>query len=370
MKTKLIHVISDTNIGGAGKYLLTFLNGFNREKFEAIVVIPFNSKLKPEIEKLNVKVIEAEHIADKSYSSKAVGTLKDIFKFYLDKGKMIVHTHGCLSARIAAAKLKFWHKNVKIVFTRHSVFEPTAKMKRGIRKALNKTFNKLTSDKIIAVANAAKKNLTDTGVPSNLIQVIYNGVPPVKRIPDEEKIELCRRLGIRKELTIVLMAARLTAVKGQSYVIQAAKKFIGKAEFLIAGTGEDEGKLREMAKDAPNVHMLGFVDNMEEIMNITDIQINASFGTEAASLALLEGMSLGIPAIATDYGGNPELIINNKNGFVIRQKSSTAIEDSIDIMIHRTDLFNKMERGALDYYSKHFTDKIMIERMQELYEEI
>ena len=40
-------------------------------------------------------------------------------------------------------------------------------------------------------------------------------------------------------------------------------------------------------------------------MSITDVQANASFGTEATSLALLEGMSLGIPAVVSDFGGNP-----------------------------------------------------------------
>ena len=50
---------------------------------------------------------------------------------------------------------------------------------------------------------------------------------------------------------------------------------------------------------------LGFVQNVAEILSILDIQCNCSYGTEASSLALIEGMSLGLATVASDYGGNP-----------------------------------------------------------------
>lgn len=49
--------------------------------------------------------------------------------------------------------------------------------------------------------------------------------------------------------------------------------------------------------------MLGFLNDVEPLMNAMDIQANCSFGTEATSLSLLQGMSLGKPAVVTDFGG-------------------------------------------------------------------
>ena len=54
-------------------------------------------------------------------------------------------------------------------------------------------------------------------------------------------------------------------------------------------------------------------------MNITDINVNCSIGTETSSLALSEGMSLGVPAVVSDFGGNP-MIRDGRNGFVFRQR--------------------------------------------------
>jgi len=65
-KIKVIEVSSDTNIGGAGKCLLTLLENFDYNTFDVKVVLPKNSLLKPHIDKMNIPVIEVDGIADKS----------------------------------------------------------------------------------------------------------------------------------------------------------------------------------------------------------------------------------------------------------------------------------------------------------------
>ena len=64
-KIKVIEVSSDTNIGGAGKCLLTLLENFDYNTFDIKVVLPKNSLLKPHIDKMNIPVIEVDGIADK-----------------------------------------------------------------------------------------------------------------------------------------------------------------------------------------------------------------------------------------------------------------------------------------------------------------
>ncbi|MFR6187280.1 MAG: glycosyltransferase [Lawsonibacter sp.] len=61
------------------------------------------------------------------------------------------------------------------------------------------------------------------------------------------------------------------------------------------------------------------------LLNILDVQLNASYGTEATSLALLEGMSLGLPTIASDYGGNPWLVTDGENGLLFPSRDSQAM---------------------------------------------
>ena len=123
---KVLNIISDSNIGGAGKCVLNFLKYYDRKKFAVKVVVPRGSLLKPEIEKLGTKVIEADGITDKSFDLKAVKNLRKIIS---RSNPDIVHTHGSLSGRIAA---KLCGK--KIIYTRHSVFPVSRRISHGLGK--------------------------------------------------------------------------------------------------------------------------------------------------------------------------------------------------------------------------------------------
>ena len=100
---KVVEVSSDSNIGGAGKCIITFLKYFDRKQFDVSVVLPKNSLLKPEAEALGVKVYEMDNLAEKSLDMKAIGSLKKLFK---EIKPDIVHTHASMSARIAAKQCR------------------------------------------------------------------------------------------------------------------------------------------------------------------------------------------------------------------------------------------------------------------------
>ena len=163
---KVIEVSTDTNIGGAGRVLLILLKELDRTKFDVSVILPENSLLKPEIEKLGVKITEVKGIADKSLDIASIKLLKKIF---CEEKPDVVHTHASMSARIAARL-----SGCKVVYTRHSVFPPAKAISHGIGKVVNGIVNNSFSDRIIAVAEAAKDNLTDTGVCDKKIDVILN----------------------------------------------------------------------------------------------------------------------------------------------------------------------------------------------------
>ena len=181
---KILNIISDSNIGGAGRCVLTFLKYFDRSNFQVKVVVPTNSLLIPEIKKLGIDTIEAEGIAEKSLSRNGIKILKNIIK---TSDCDIVHTHGNMSGRIAAKQC-----GKKVVYTRHSVFPVNPKISKGIGKKLNGIVNMHYADDIIAVAEAAKENLTDSGIDGSRVKVILNGVEPQSKIPKDvsEKIKV------------------------------------------------------------------------------------------------------------------------------------------------------------------------------------
>ena len=361
---KVIQVSSDTNIGGAGKCLLTILENYDRNQFEMKVILPKNSLLKGEVEKTGTEVIEVDGIADKSLDLGSVKALKQIFK---KEKPDIVHAHASMSARIAAR-----HAGVKVVYTRHSVFEPSPKISKGIGKIINGIVNNYYSDSIIAVAEAAKQNLLDTGVDEKKITVILNGVNGLSDVSGEEKEKIKERFGIKDE-TVVSIVARLEDIKGHIYFIEAADRLIKEGlnvKFFIAGTGSYEETLKAKVKNLrleDKVVFTGFIKDVDRLMAVTDIQANASYGTEATSLALLEGMSIGIPAVVSDFGGNPGVIKNGVNGFVVPKQNSQALAEGLKKLITDKQLYEDISKKAKEVFKKEFTSKAMTDNIQDLY---
>ncbi len=365
---KVVEVSSDSNIGGAGKCILTFLRTYDRSKFDVSVIIPVGSKLKPEIKALGTRVYELEDLAEKSLDLKAVSKLKRLFKQIRPD---IVHTHASMSARLAAKQC-----GIKTVYTRHSVFPPPAKISKGVGKLINGFINNHTADRIIAVAEAAKDNLTATGVDEKKIDVVLNGVDALKPFDPERLGKAKEKYGIRPGQKTAAIVARLNEVKGHKYFVEAAeiiKKRGLDMKFLIAGTGETEDEIRRLIKEKgleDTVVMLGFLNDVEPLMNVMDIQVNCSFGTEATSLSLLEGMSLGKPAVVTDFGGNPGVIKDGVNGYLVPTRDPKALADRIEKLASDDELYSQISKNCLEIYAKTFTSEANARKIEEIYNQL
>ena len=179
---RILNIISDTNIGGAGRVILNYLRYADRNKFETLVAIPRGSLLKPLLEEAEVPVYEVDGMADCSYASQDVKALQALIRRVKPD---LVHTHGALSGRIAAKRC-----HVPVVYSRHSAFPVPAKLKYPPGRWVNKLLNEHYADHIIAVSPATRDNLTEGGISPKKITVVMNGVAPVAPISDGEKAAL------------------------------------------------------------------------------------------------------------------------------------------------------------------------------------
>jgi len=302
---------------------------------------------------------------DKSFDVSAIGKLIKIFR---QEKPDIVHAHASMSAKLAAKLC-----GCKVVYTRHSVFEPSPKLTKGVGKLLSGLANNTTADRIIAVAEAAKDNLTVTGVDEKKISVILNGVEPLEMLTEERRQSVKENFGISDDEKVVSIVARLNEVKGHKYFVEAAKivKESGiKAKFLIAGTGDMEDSIKKQIEKenlGDTVKMLGFVKDVSGLLNVTDLQANCSFGTEATSLSLLEGMSLGIPAVVTRFGGNPGVIKDGVNGFLVPINDSKAMAEKIVFLFENPKLYEEMKKNSTLIYNEKFTAEVYARNIENVY---
>jgi glycosyltransferase involved in cell wall biosynthesis len=367
--TRVLNIISDTNIGGAGRVILNYLRYADKTKFETLVAVPKGSLLIDPLKEAGVTPIEVDGIADRSFDKQDVKTLRALIQ---EVKPDLVHTHGALSGRIAA---KWCH--VPVVYSRHSAFPVPKKLKYPPGKWINGLINGFFADHIIAVSPATRDNLTEAGISPKKITVVMNGVAPIPPTTREEQVKLREELELPDNATIFGILARIEDYKGHLTLIHAAKllKERGYADFrvLIAGTGDFEEEVSRCVVEmgvGDVVKMLGFRSDVGALLNILDVQVNASYGTEATSMALLEGMSLGLASVVSDYGGNPYVIENGKTGLLFPSKNSLDLSKAMGRLMDDPSLRRRLGRRAKEDFEERFTGKVFARNIEKIYGDV
>lgn len=364
-KIKVLEVISDTNIGGAGRLLISRIENSNKDNFKYIVILPKGSLISKSLKKAGARVIEINACKDKSFD------LKNIFAFYkLIKyiNPDILNAHACITARFLGKMA-----GVKVnLYTRHCDFPINKIYSISFVRGVMSKFNMFLNDGVIAVSESAKENLLSLGVPEKMIKVIVNGAQSLAQINFSEKAKIKEKLKIPTDATVVSIFARLEKYKDHKTLLSAAKVLnkYDKIYFLIVGCGSLDKSLKMYAKMLGvenRVCFLGFVDDISGLMNITDINVNCSIGTETSSLALSEGMSLGVPAIASDYSGNKYIVKNNVNGLIYPQKNYKELAKKILILSQNKALYKKLSLNAEKRFHKELNAKRMTQETEEYY---
>lgn len=362
---KICHIISDTNIGGAGIYLFNLLSALDRRRFDISVILPRGSLLGARLRKLNgVAVYEADIRGDSSFSLSAILPLRRILKAISPD---IVHTHASLSGRIAARLLSV----PRVFVTRHSAWE-TGRF-RGMKRILSSLLSRLFGDLYIATADAARRDLYAIGVPSDRTVTVRNGSPEKTRASESEAALYRSKLSIPRDAFVVTVTARLSKEKGVDTLIRAARKLLekdGDFRFLIVGDGKERHALSALARNygiEDKVIFTGFLADTAGVLSLSNILVSASRGTETSSLAISEAMSLGIPVVASDFGGNTEMVRDGENGLLFPVDNSSRLADCIERIRRNEALYERLSRGARTRYLREFTLSRMVHTYEVLY---
>lgn len=361
---KVVEAISDTNIGGAGVLLLNRLKHNDPQKIKTVVVLPRGSMLQEKFKKAGIPTIEIKGCRDASFGALA------ILEYFCILKKLrpdIINSHGSLSFRIASKMVGIPVK----VYTRHCVYPVK---KNVFSRTIGGFLCDILSDRVIAVANAARENLISLGVNKSKINVIINGAEKMREIEEKEKSKLLESYGISRAQKVVTICARLEACKDHICFLKAAKLLSAHSDmykFLIIGGGTLEKVLKNYVKRLKiedRVIFTGYVDDVAPLFNITFVNVNCSVGTETSSLALSEGMSIGLPAVVSNYGGNPYMVRNGVNGYIYKAGDFNDLARKIE----KIALADEQEYLRLSSESKRrFFEELNAEQMarntQKLY---
>ncbi len=194
-------------------------------------------------------------------------------------------------------------------------------------------------DKIIAVSNYTKDRILQTHhVPSEMVDVVYNGVDfDDCTFTQEDLDETRKQLGL-PDLPVILFVGRVDDPrKGLDILIQAFRRVLSEvdATLLVVGKG-DQTTARDLAGPALDwIVFTGFVDDitLKKCYALCDLYVCPS-RLEGFGLTILEAFAAGKPVVATRVGAIPELVHDRQNGILIQPNNVTAMAMTIIFVLH------------------------------------
>ena len=157
----------------------------------------------------------------------------------------------------------------------------------------------------------------------------------------------------------VIFAGRLSIEKGINTLIEIGKKLPFDTQLIILGTGPEEQKIKDLAKNQENIHYLGYQnkENTISLIRGSDILIQPSL-KEGISSTILESMACGTIVIASNIGGNTELIENRVNGIIKDSNDSDSFVEEIITLFNNTELRQSIENQAQNTVKKYDWNQI------------
>ncbi|MEM6504481.1 MAG: glycosyltransferase [Planctomycetota bacterium] len=244
----------------------------------------------------------------------------------------VVHAHQYTPFFYSAMARGLFSKHPPIVFTEHGRHFPD---QRSMRRILANRLLIKRTDKITAVGRFVKKALIkNEGLPGQRIEVVHNGIEPGPEPDEAERIRARQLLAIDNVRPVVMQVARFHPVKDHGTALRAWSIVHAKmpnALLVLIGDGPERDNLEQLVEQLnlqDAVRFTGAVENVRELIPAADLCMLTSL-SEGLSVTLLEAMAANKPIVATDVGGNPEVVVDGETGLLAPRGDIEAVAQSI-----------------------------------------
>jgi glycosyltransferase involved in cell wall biosynthesis len=213
--------------------------------------------------------------------------------------------------------------------------------------------------------------LVAQGVERGRITVLHNGVGAPAFAP--AAIAAVRRsLGLTGGERVVLAVGRLSREKGHTHLIHAAARWRADARLVIVGEGPERRDLERLARSlglGRSVMFTGPTSDVGPFYGLADVLVLPSL-SEGSPNVLLEGMSCGLPIVATLVGGVPEIATHNVTALLGRPGSPAFLATAVDRLLADRELAARLGAAARATVRSRYTREQRAERLSGLYREL
>jgi glycosyltransferase involved in cell wall biosynthesis len=362
---KVLHLITELELGGAERLLATVLPKFDQAKLEVSVAYLYgDAPLRSGLEQAGIRVTKLD-----SRSKFDWATFSRLVKLLRHERIDILHTHliqadllGYFAGRRARVP--------RIVSTKHNTHYFRAH--HGWLARFDPLVNRRLSC-IVAVSEAVKQFYIQTeGLDPSLIEVIYNGI-------DLEEFQKAKplgksELGLKETDLVVCAIGSLTEKKNHSFLLQIwpdIAQRIPRAHLVLVGDGPLRPILEKLGDDprtTGKVHFLGRRSDVPSLLRTADLFVLPSLW-EGFGIAVLEAMAAGIPVIASNVDGIREIVRTGQDGLLLDPRSAQAWQDAIQTLLTDPVQARTLATSARSR-AQQFSLRDTVSKLESLYERL
>lgn len=219
----------------------------------------------------------------------------------------------------------------------HLCLPPPTRVPRWLAVALRRV------DRTLSVSEDTASRWIGTGLPSERIEVVLTGIDLDRYVPaDPETRDAARReIGVGPEEALVLYAGRIGREKGVDVLVRSVRSLadmVPDVRLVVVGSpslGADpadsdryQAELRALAEDGRVTFLPGRPD-VVPLLQAADVAVVPSLWPEPLSRALMEPLACGVPVVATDVGGNPEILVDWLARFLVAAGDPGALAERL-----------------------------------------
>ncbi len=362
---RILFVIDELDIGGTEQQILEIARGIDRAHFDPqVCCFRYGAKAR-EIAELGVPVRhEPKRLkADPSLVVRLASFIRregfDLVQTYL----WTANTWARIAARLAGVRyVVASERNVDI-------WEETYKRLLGRWLARS-------TDRIIANSEAVRRYLLERGglCPEKVV-TIYNGVDFARFHRSYDPAERRRELGLPPDAILLGCIARLEPAKDHATLLQALallRERRPELYLVIVGDGTRREALERMAHElgiGDRVRFTGFRTDSAEWIRSIDLSVLSS-RKEGLSNTIIESMAAGKAVVATDVGGNGEVIREGDTGYLVPPGDPAALAAALGRATRSSDHLEQLGAAGRARVESMFAVRSMVARTEQLYREI
>ena len=371
-RIKVLLMIDDLCLGGAERQLVELAKGLDKERFRALVMTLYPGQpLERELEgQEGIRLLSLNRKGKFDF-----GILAPLVRLLRRERIQVIQPFLSPATFFGLTAALLARVPVRVVTERCGVRRDTKLGENLYRFAEDR----LTRFADVAVANSQSGAdfLVSRGIAPGKTRVIYNGVNAERVTASEAEVaDLRASLGIAAEAPVIGIVASLTAPKDYPTFLRSARivrDSVPSARFLIVGDGPLRRELEATAVQlglADSVLFAGHQMRVAPFIGSFDVAVLSSCDYEGCSNYLLEAMGLGRPVVATDIGGNRELVHHGETGLLVPPRDPAALAAAVLTLLVDRALVSRLTDAARARFLAGFSVPTMVRQYEQLYEEL